>query len=71
LWRDEALRILQQRGVKGIRSKRRLDLCKVLASHLEIDDLRDCVRAALKSRAGWRSDLQSTPRDDSLPLFSK
>lgn len=58
LWRDEALDELGQRDLAdGVRSLSRAALCGLLASTLELDDLRDTVRRRLKGRKGWRSDL--------------
>lgn len=71
LWRDEAVAILEARSIKGVRSKNRAGLYRLLADHLQLDDLRDAVRAALKSRVGWRSDAQSVTCDDSSPLSAK
>jgi hypothetical protein len=56
LWRDEALSVLTHRGLDaGVRSKPRWALWERLAQSLELDELRDEVRAALKRRRGWRA----------------
>lgn len=55
LWRDEALSILKERGLqKGILSKPRPVLWNALAHNLELQDLQNEVRKALKSRKNWR-----------------
>jgi hypothetical protein len=58
LWKDEAVAALEAAGVKGVRSKNRVALYALLASRLSLDELRETVRSALKSRVGWRSDAQ-------------
>lgn len=57
LWRPEALAILEGRGLDaGVRSKPRRYLWKRLTENLPLDDLRQVVRSALKSRTGWLVD---------------
>jgi hypothetical protein len=70
LWRDEALALLLERGIAGVRSKSRGVLCRLIASHVPLDVVRAYVRKTLKVRAGWRSDAQRVTHDDSLPLFA-
>jgi hypothetical protein len=61
LWRDEALQILEERGLAtGLRSKPRRELYRALVRGLTAFQLRSHVRAALKSRTGWRSDAPRT-----------
>lgn len=67
LWRDEAQALLEARAVKGVRGKNRAALYRLLAEHLTLDELRDAVRAALKARVGWRSDVPSATCAGLLP----
>lgn len=57
LWREEALEELELRGAAtGVRSKPKVLLWERLVDELALDELRDVVRARLKSRVGWRAD---------------
>ena len=57
LWRDEVLGLLAARGEeKGLRSKPREVLWARLTAVCELDELREAVRTALKTRANWRVD---------------
>ncbi|MBZ4402026.1 sce7726 family protein [Myxococcus sp. AS-1-15] len=61
LWRDEALRLLEDIGAAaGVRSKPRPVLYERLTASLPHDQLRDRVRLALKSRTRWRADERRT-----------
>jgi hypothetical protein len=71
LWRDEAQSILENRGVKGTRSKNRAALYRMLADHVPLHDLRDLVRLTLKARVGWRSDERCAKDDDLSPLSAR
>lgn len=56
LWRDEALAILEARGLDaGLRSKPRRAMWSALAKQLPAAELAAEVRAALKARRSWRS----------------
>ncbi len=56
LWRDEALTILEARGLDaGLRSKPRRAMWSALAEQLSATDLAAEVRAALKARRSWRA----------------
>lgn len=56
LWRDEALRALEERGLdRGYRSKTRTAMAQCLAEAVPLTELRDLVRETLKARTGWRS----------------
>lgn len=67
LWRDEAVAVLENAGLRGVRSKNRAALYELLATHLSLDELRAVVRTTLKSREGWRSDAQRVTYDGSSP----
>lgn len=67
LWRDEALTLLESRGVKGIKSKNRDALYSLLATSVALDELCAAVRSALKSRERWRSDAIRTQGADWSP----
>ncbi|WP_256761616.1 sce7726 family protein [Cohnella sp. WQ 127256] len=55
LWKDEALRILKERGLqKGLLSKPRNVLWDALANNLPLNELQDEVRKTLKARSRWR-----------------
>lgn len=56
LWREEALHILEEKGVaRGVRSKSRQVLYERLAEVLNQNELRAKVREYLSAREGWRS----------------
>lgn len=62
LWRDEALALLEDRGLaQGLRSKPRRVLWQAIAEHLSLAEVSEAVRAQLKMREGWRSDPQPLP----------
>lgn len=62
LWRDEALSVLERYdAVRGVKSKPREILYQRLAEALPLDAIRDEVRTALKTRAGWRADRRFQP----------
>ncbi|MEW6532345.1 MAG: sce7726 family protein [Thermodesulfobacteriota bacterium] len=62
LWRPEAVKILQERGLSGaVLRKPRASLYQCLAQTLALEDLRRVIRHCLKVRERWR---------DRLPLSS-
>lgn len=64
LWRDEALSVLDKYGAaRGVRSKPREAIYERLSVALDLDMIRDEVRFALKTRAGWRVDRRSRQYD--------
>jgi hypothetical protein len=61
LWRDEALALLEERGLaKGLRSKPRRLLWQAIVDQLSPEEVSEAVRAQLKVREGWRSDPRPT-----------
>ncbi len=68
LWREEVKDILAGLGVeeKQLRGNR-AELYGLLVSRLKARDLRECVRARMKSRLDWRCPSQLSPGDDSSP----
>jgi hypothetical protein len=61
LWRDEALAVLDQRGLaRGLRGRTRAVLCRHLADFLTLEQLGEVVRTAIKRREGWRVDAPRT-----------
>jgi hypothetical protein len=57
LWRDEALQVLVEIGMdRGYHSKPRDAMCQRIASAMDLSQLRDRVRQALKTRPNWRVD---------------
>jgi hypothetical protein len=63
LWRQEAAEILRGIGTtESFLREPRAALYRYLAEVIELKDLRDLVRQALKSRAGWRG--QRPPSSD-------
>ena len=57
LWREEALRILEERKkAEGLRYKRREFIYEKLADELDTETLKKQVSDLLVSREGWRSD---------------
>jgi len=58
LWRDEAIRALDEIGRgRGVRTKRRALVWERLVEDLSLDELRRAVRAALKVRPQRIADL--------------
>ncbi|WP_148866666.1 sce7726 family protein [Thermosediminibacter litoriperuensis] len=56
LWKDELLRLLSLNGIeKGVKSKTRIDLCKLVAKSIKENIIKDFVRTTLKSRKTWRA----------------
>ena len=68
LWKEEAIAILESKGVEGYRRKNRSALHEKLATCLTLNELRDTVRMTLKSRASWRLDARRETCAGSLPL---
>jgi len=61
LWLEEARTILENKGfAKGFKSKPKREVIEKLAFVLNVDELKDEVRNALKSRVNWRSGSQQT-----------
>jgi hypothetical protein len=57
LWREEALRILEEAGkADGVRSKPREHIYKKLSAILDQETLEEKVRSVLFVREDWRSD---------------
>lgn len=56
LWRDEALKLLDQLGMLDAQLRRgsRRHMWQALAGALKLEDLAKAVREALKTRKGWR-----------------
>lgn len=72
LWRDEVLLILANiLDPQAFSKKPRAFLWKHLAQSMPLCDLKDVVRMSLKSRIGWRVDVQRIPDDATFPLSSK
>jgi hypothetical protein len=56
LWRDEALNLLEKRGLaNGVRSKARAEIYSRVCEKVNLDDLRYWVRRCLRQRRDWRS----------------
>ena len=59
LWRDEILDLLGNIGApRGYRSKRRVELYRLLADSMPLPQIQSAVRLALKQRTAWRPDAQ-------------
>jgi hypothetical protein len=59
LWREEALAILTElQAVNGMKSKPRKVIYNRIHELIELSDIQDRVRRALKTRKCWRSDEQ-------------
>lgn len=66
LWRDEALRILDElEALRGLRSKPLQVLWQALADVLTLEELGARVRAAIIAREDWRVPLSSPAGDGS------
>lgn len=64
LWRNEALALLEQHGLDvGVRTKSRGKMWERIAEELSLDDVRDAVRACLRSRTSWRPADRPAPGD--------
>ena len=58
LWKSEALEILEKLGAaKGMKSKTRQMIGRVLVETMSLDELRSAIRSTLKYRTGWRQKL--------------
>ncbi|HHQ4569593.1 TPA: sce7726 family protein [Aeromonas veronii] len=58
LWKEEVINILQEHGFeRGLKNKPRRVLWQLLATELDMSQLRDVVRTTLKARSGWRADV--------------
>jgi hypothetical protein len=56
LWRDEALKFLEESGsARAFRSECRADIYAALVERVDVDSIRDRVRACLRQRSNWRS----------------
>lgn len=54
LWKEEAIAVLDSRGLaRGWKSKRAKLVHQHLADSIPLDELRSCVRGALKNRTSW------------------
>jgi hypothetical protein len=72
LWRDEALALLEQLGLKrGMASKPRRFLWAALAANLDQRDLAHHVRQQLRSRSRWRVDPQPRSGDGLSQPFAR
>ena len=68
LWRDEALRSLDDLGARPPKGSRRLTaIWEELVKITTLDQLCELVRHQLKARGNWRSDRRPTPDSGSLP----
>ncbi|MCQ6275767.1 sce7726 family protein [Bacillus sp. V3B] len=66
LWRDEALKILKERGLqKGYLSKPRITIYKKVCDSLSIEELKLIVNRQLKQRQDWRNEKQLVLNGDS------
>lgn len=58
LWKEEVINILQEHGFeRGLKNKPRRVLWQLLATELDMSQLRDVVRTTLKARSGWRAGV--------------
>ena len=56
LWKPELMELLEQNGIrKGIKSKNRFTLCKIVADKIQEQIVKEFVREKLKSRENWRA----------------
>ena len=56
LWREEALSALRERGLdRGVRTKPRKIVWRMLASCLTVDEIRVVIRRKFAARKDWRS----------------
>jgi len=72
LWRDEALAVLRSSGLaKRLTDRPRKYLWEALASNFCLSDLRDIVRAQLRTRKNWRVGVIRTQCGVMSPLSSR
>lgn len=57
LWRDELLELLVEKlgSTKGLRSKTRRELARLVSQYLDLDELESSVRITLKGRPDWKA----------------
>ncbi len=68
LWRNEVLALLAQLNcLKSLKSKPRRVLWDALATSVPLPELKKMVRASLKSRSGWRADVQRMQDGEKFP----
>jgi len=56
LWRDEAIALLEDYGVRGVRRRTRGQLASIIAMSIPIPELQSRVRNQLRARSNWRPD---------------
>ena len=72
LWREEALDVLRDLGIsKGIKSKPKPALWRLLANIANKKTLSQKVREKLKIRVNWKSEQRPFENDGYSPLFAK
>lgn len=72
LWRDEALSVLQMRGlIRGLKGRPRRVLWDVLSASLPLADLREVVRTQLKQRRDWPVATSRRQYDETCPPSAK
>lgn len=65
LWRNELLILLDKYDLgKGVRSKRKWEICEKLAQNIQPIELKRSVRECLKGREDWRTDSLQRLCDD-------
>lgn len=65
LWKDEAIAVLLRAGItRGIKSKNREALYKLIAKTISLADLKQEVRVSLRARECWRSGATHRPSGD-------
>ncbi|MDI9412905.1 MAG: sce7726 family protein [Bacillota bacterium] len=57
LWREELMGLLvDKRGsTKGLKSKTRRELARLVSQYLDLDELENSVHSTLKGRPGWKA----------------
>lgn len=58
LWNPEIKSYLKDNKIKGYSNKDKAGLKELVTSYISLKDIRDFTRETLKTRTGWREDLQ-------------
>lgn len=56
LWKDEILKLLKSKGIKGLSNKNRRKLRDIAMEAIPPNEIIEYTREALKVRKGWRAD---------------
>lgn len=67
LWKDEQIILLKKYGItKGVKSKSRMELSKIIGNHINGIEIKNFVRETLKTRKDWKALSLQQLYDDLL-----